>query len=327
MSLPPLNNFQTNNFQYVPPPQPVPNIQQNGVTAINPYSNPTNYSVVQSPPMQFNTMDPTQMAQMQQQYVSQIQASQQTTTAPEYDVSSPSSINEMLKSFSAESNKLIEEAKAEKAKEAQQQKQFQQTTTQVAQVPQQGFTTGAISSQVPNQMSNQMNNSVGMQNQQVANNPQVNTAQAQNTAPKVGQSDGQGNILVSDPTTGKLGWVPEEQLLAMYQGGQENRGKIQLPNGTWVDKATLAIAIEKLRARIQLKELVSEGKITKEEADRAGLGQDLSGILGNSQLDKNKASLARMKEAASGRADASMEKLGGSSPFANFSPSGGEATG
>ena len=148
-------------------------------------------------------------------------------------------------------------------------------------------------------------------------NPQ---SQPQQTAPQAGQSDGQGNILWRNPQ-GQLQWMPEQEVLAMYQGGTEYRGKIQLPNGTWIDKTTAERVKEKIGARLQLAKLKQDGKISDQEFKLAGGDQDLSGILGSTQQTKNEKALARMKEAASGPRD--IADLGGASPYSSFSPSAG----
>jgi hypothetical protein len=278
---------------------------------VNPNQPQTTYT--QQPVQQqvVNTTDPAQLQQiqqrqqqLQQQYVGQIPQTtpqQQTSTAPQYDVSTPSSINRMVQDFSNEANDLITKTNVPPAPQ-QIQQPVQQTTTQVAQT-------------------------------QVASNPQVatTTAQPQQSKPlTVGSSDGQGNILMSNPQTGQLQWMPEEQALTMYQNGSnENRGKVQLQDGSWVDKSTVERVTEKLQARLKLKELLDQGKITPEEFKLAGGEQDLSSILGGAVADRNAKARKRMEAAVGGGAsETSLADLGGaSSPYESFTPSagGGEA--
>ncbi len=289
-------NYATQPVQAVPPTAGTPN---NMVDPNQPYQQPVNYT--QQPPV--NSTNPNALANMQGQYVNQLQQQTvpQTTTAPQYDVSSPDSINAMVKGFSYEADALIAKTTMPTAPQ-----QVQQTTTQqqTTVLPATGTTT-----QPP-----------------VASNPPVaTTTQPQQTKPPtVGSTDGQGNILMSTQTG--LQWVPEQQALAMYQNGSnENGGKIQLPDGTWVDKTMVDRVTEKLQARLKLKELLDQGKITPEEFKLAGGEQDLSGILGASVADRNEKARARMKAAVGeGASGTSLADLGGdANPYSNFTASAG----
>jgi hypothetical protein len=298
---------------------------------VNPNQPQTTYTQQPVQHQVVNTTDPAQLQQiqqrqqqLQQQYVGQIPQTtpqQQTSTAPQYDVSTPSSINRMVQDFSNEANDLITKTNVPPAPQ-QIQQPVQQTTTQVAQT------------QVPQQTTQTVQPATGTATQtQVASNPQVatTTAQPQQSKPlTVGSSDGQGNILMSNPQTGQLQWMPEEQALTMYQNGSnENRGKVQLQDGSWVDKSTVERVTEKLQARLKLKELLDQGKITPEEFKLAGGEQDLSSILGGAVADRNAKARERMKAAVGGGAsETSLADLGGaSSPYERFTPSagGGEA--
>jgi hypothetical protein len=272
-----------------------------------------------------NTSNPAQLQQMQQQYVSQIpQATpqQQTTTAPTSNDTSPEGINEMVKQFSREADYWVADANARKAQEdqlKQQQQQVQTPTAQVAQTQVQPTTvqpaTGTTT-QTP-----------------VASNPQVaTTTQPQQTKPPtVGSSDGQGNILMSNPQTGKLEWRRQEDVLAMYQNGSnENRGKVQLPDGSWVDKSTAESAVAKLEGILEARKLADSGVINEEQLKRLVGDQDLIGILGPSVESRNKKARERMKAAVDGGASGtSLADVGGNAnPYSGFTPSagGGEAS-
>ncbi|MFN7311734.1 MAG: hypothetical protein ACK5T0_10285 [Vampirovibrionales bacterium] len=304
-------NYATQPVQAVAPTTGTPN---NTVNPYQQYQQPVNYT--QQQPV--NTSNPAQLQQLQQQYVIQIPQTtpqQQTTTAPTSNDTSPEGINEMVKQFSREADYWVADANARKAQEdqlKQQQQQVQTPTAQVAQTQVQPTTvqpaTGTTT-QTP-----------------VASNPQVaTTTQPQQTKPPtVGSSDGQGNILMSDPQTGQSKWVPEQEVLAMYQNGSnENRGKVQLPDGSWVDKSTVERVTEKLNARLQLKTLLEQGKITPEEFKLAGGEQDLSPILGPSVASRNQKARERMKAAVG---DVASEKS--LNPYSGFTPSagGGEAS-
>ncbi|MCE2930304.1 MAG: hypothetical protein LW809_02810, partial [Vampirovibrionales bacterium] len=105
---------------------------------VNPNQPQTTYT--QQPVQQqvVNTTDPAQLQQiqqrqqqLQQQYVGQIPQTtpqQQTSTAPQYDVSTPSSINRMVQDFSNEANDLITKTNVPPAPQ-QIQQPVQQTTT------------------------------------------------------------------------------------------------------------------------------------------------------------------------------------------------------
>jgi hypothetical protein len=314
-------NYATQPVQAVAPTAGTPN---NTVNPYQQYQQPVNYT--QQQPV--NTSNPAQLQQMQQQYVQQVQAQQPqqqapvqqtTTTAPQHDVSTPDSINAMVKSFSNEADALIAKTQAQQVQPQQQVQPTPQTTTQVDQTQVQATTVQpAAGTTTPTP---------------VASNPQVaTTTQPQQTKPPTaGASDGQGNILMSDPQTGQSKWVPEQEVLAMYQNGSnENRGKVQLPDGSWVDKSTVERVTEKLNARLQLQTLLDQGKITPEEFKLAGGEQDLSGILGTSVASRNEKARERMKAAVGGGASGtSLADVGGNAnPYSGFTPSagGGEAS-
>lgn len=320
----PQSNYNYTNYATLPVPAvaPTAGTPNNAVNPNQQYQQPINYT--QQQPVNPTTTDPAQLQRMQQEYLRQMQ-SQQQATAPEDTLRlgdlSPSGINDWMKDVSSQADALIAKTTVPPAPQ-QIQQPVQQTTTQVAQT------------QVPQQTTQTVQPATGTATQtQVASNPQVatTTAQPQQSKPlTVGSSDGQGNILMSNPQTGQLQWMPEEQALTMYQNGSnENRGKVQLQDGSWVDKSTVERVTEKLQARLKLKELLDQGKITPEEFKLAGGEQDLSSILGGAVADRNAKARERMKAAVGGGAsETSLADLGGaSSPYERFTPSagGGEA--
>jgi hypothetical protein len=143
---------------------------------------------------------------------------------------------------------------------------------------------------------------------------------------QAGQSDGNGNILVQMPQTGQLAWVPEAQLLAMYQKATtapEQLGKVQLPNGQWVSKATAEAALARLQALLTLKRLKEEGKISDDDFYKAGGTQDLKEVLAagqKSQADKARARREEMKQYAESTRASIQE---GQNPYASLGGTGG----
>jgi hypothetical protein len=157
---------------------------------------------------------------------------------------------------------------------------------------------------------------------QLAYNPQQATAPA-TTPPQAGQSDGQGNILVQMPTG--LAWVPEAQLLQMYQQAAtapEQQGKIQLPNGQWVSKATAEAVFAKLQARLTLKELLAQGKITPEQYEKAGGNQDLQAVFAAGQKSKADKALARREEMKQYAASTRESIMSSQNPYASLGGTG-----
>jgi hypothetical protein len=141
---------------------------------------------------------------------------------------------------------------------------------------------------------------------------------------QAGQSDGQGNILVQMPTG--LAWVPEAQLLQMYQQAAtapEQQGKVQLPNGQWVSKATLDAVLAKLQARLTLKELLAQGTITPEQFEQAGGNQDLKEVLAAGQKSQADKILAKRKEAQEYAASTRESIMSSQNPYASLGGTGG----
>jgi hypothetical protein len=296
-------------------------------SAVMSQANSLQQPVVQQP---LNTTTPPQLQQIQQQYVSQIPTTA-TPTAPvdrlgSIDTSTVGGINDFVAAAYQESQKYTQ------VPQAQVQAVAPAVAPQAVQPTQQVLpaTTPLGQTQVPQQTTQTVQPATGTATQtQVASNPQVATTTAQQTQQlKEGMSDGQGRILMRNRQTGQFEWRPQEEVLAMYSGGTEYRGKILLADGkTWVDEITARRVKEKIEARLQLAKLKQDGKISDQEFKLAGGDQDLSGILGSTQQTKNAKALARMKEAASGSRD--IADLGGASPYSSFSPSagGGSETG
>ena len=143
---------------------------------------------------------------------------------------------------------------------------------------------------------------------------------------QAGQSDGKGNILVPMPQTGQLAWVPEAQLLQMYQQAAtapEQQGKVQLPNGQWVSKATVGLVLAKLQARLTLQRLKEGGKISDDDFYKAGGTQDLKEVLAAGQNSHAKKALERreqMKQYAESTRASIQE---GQNPYASLGGTGG----
>ena len=143
---------------------------------------------------------------------------------------------------------------------------------------------------------------------------------------QAGQSDGKGNILVPMPQTGQLAWMPEAQLLAMYQQATtapEQQGKVQLPNGQWVSKATLDAVLAKLQARLTLKDLLAKGTITPEQFQQAGGNQDLKEVLAAGQKSKEDKILAKRKEAQEYARSTQESIMSSQNPYASLGGTGG----
>jgi hypothetical protein len=141
---------------------------------------------------------------------------------------------------------------------------------------------------------------------------------------QAGQSDGNGNILAQMPTG--LAWVPEAQLLQMYQQAAtapEQQGKIQLPNGQWVSKATAEAVFAKLQARLTLKELLAQGKITPEQYEKAGGNQDLQAVFAAGQKSKADKALARREEMKQYAASTRESIMSSQNPYASLGGTGG----
>jgi hypothetical protein len=295
-------------------------------SAVMSQANSLQQPVVQQP---LNTTTPPQLQQIQQQYVSQIPTTA-TPTAPvdrlgSIDTSTVGGINDFVAAAYQESQKYTQ------VPQAQVQAVAPAVAPQAVQPTQQVLpaTTPLGQTQVPQQTTQTVQPATGTATQtQVASNPQVATTTAQQTQQlKEGMSDGQGRILMRNRQTGQFEWRRQEDVLAMYQAGKGTGGSVQLPDGTWAPKAIVDSATAKITARLKLKELLDQGKITPGDFKLAGGDQDLSGILGSTQQTKNAKALARMKEAASGSRD--IADLGGASPYSSFSPSagGGSETG
>ncbi|MFN9691458.1 MAG: hypothetical protein ACK551_05090 [Vampirovibrionales bacterium] len=287
-------------------------------------------SLQQSPPL--NTTTPPQLQQIQQQYVNQIPPTAMPT-APvdplgQSNLSTPGDINSWVANASRAADVLI--AQQAQAQAQQTQAVAPAVAPQVVSPAQQVLPATTplgqtVTGQVVQAQEQQQMTTVPPTTASSSTNANPQS-QPQQTAPQVGQSDGQGNILWRNPQ-GQLQWMPEAQVLAMYQAGKETGGSVQLPDGTWAKKTTVESATAKIQARLKLKELLDQGKITPDDFKLAGGDQDLSGILGSTQQTKNAKALARMKEAASGSRD--IADLGGASPYSSFSPSagGGSETG
>ncbi len=233
------------------------------------------------------------------------------TTAPT-DVSS---IDAFVREASRAADTMIAQSTAQQAQQQQalllqqQQPQIQQAPVQQAQTlvqPQATPTTLAPSASV-----------AGIQVPTQPTVPATPTLQA-------GQSDGNGNILAQMPTG--LAWVPEAQLLQMYQQAAtapEQQGKIQLPNGQWVSKATAEAVFAKLQARLTLKELLAQGKITPEQYEKAGGNQDLQAVFAAGQKSKADKALARREEMKQYAASTRESIMSSQNPYASLGGTGG----
>jgi hypothetical protein len=123
-----------------------------------------------------------------------------------------------------------------------------------------------------------------------------------------------------------LAWVPEAQLLQMYQQAAtapEQQGKVQLPNGQWVSKATLDAVLAKLQARLTLKELLAKGTITPEQFEQAGGNQDLKEVLAAGQKSQADKILAKRKEAQEYAASTRESIMSSQNPYASLGGTGG----
>ena len=321
-------NYATQPVQAVAPTTGTPN---NTVNPYQQYQQPVNYT--QQQPV--NTSNPAQLQQMQQQYVSQIpQATDPADRLGSIDTSTVEGIDEFVKEAYNMSKAYTQAPQAQAQAVApavapqavQPTQQVAPATTPVAQ---------NVNTQVAQTQQQQQINTVqpptgtGTQNQ-LAYNPQTTQPQ-QTKPPTVGSSDGQGNILMSDPQTGQLQWMPQEQVLAMYQNSSNgNRGKVQLPNGSWVDKSTAESAVAKLEGILEARKLADSGVINEEQLKRLVGDQDLIGILGPSVESRNEKARERMKAAVDGGASGtSLADVGGNAnPYSGFTPSagGGEAS-
>ena len=220
-------------------------------------------------------------------------------------------INAFVGAAFNEANGLIAQSTAQQAQQQQaqllQQQQLQVQQPQTLAQPQATPTTVAPS--------------VSVAGLQVPTQP---TAPA--TPPlQAGQSDG-NNILVPMPQTGQLMWVPEAQLLQMYQQAAtapEQQGKVQLPNGQWVSKATLDAVLAKLQARLTLKELLAKGTITPEQFQQAGGNQDLKEVLAAGQKSKEDKILAKRKEAQEYARSTQESIMSSQNPYASLGGTGG----
>jgi hypothetical protein len=299
-------------------------------SALMPQANSLQQPVVQQP---LNTTTPPQLQQIQQQYVSQIPTTA-TPTAPvdrlgSIDTSTVGGINDFVAAAYQESQKYTQVPQAQVQAVApavapqavQPAQQVQPASTPVAQT----VNTQVAQTQQQQQMTTVQPTANTATQNQLAYNPQTTAQQPQ--TPTEGMSDGKGNIVMRNRQTGQFEWRRQEDVLAMYQAGKGTGGSVQLPDGTWAKKTTVDSATAKITARLKLKELLDQGKITPDDFKLAGGDQDLSGILGSTQQTKNAKALARMKEAASGPRD--IAELGGASPYSSFTSSagGGSETG
>jgi len=153
--------------------------------------------------------------------------------------------------------------------------------------------------------------------------PATPTLQAGQSVPQAGQIDG-GNIAVRMPQTGQLAWVPESQLMAMYQQAAtapEQQGKVQLATGQWVDKATVKTVLDKLQARLTLQRLRKQGQISDDDLEKAGGNQDLQGVLAAGKKEDTR--LAKRREAQEYVASARDSLLGDQNPYASLGGGGG----
>ena len=298
-------------------------------SAVMSQANSLQQSVVQQP---LNTTTPPQLQQIQQQYVGQLQQATPTAQADPLatsDLSTTAGINAMVANASRAADVLIaQQAQAQQIQAVapavapqvvSPAQQVQPASTPVAQT----VNTQGILTQQQQQLATVQPTTASTSTNA---NPQ---SQSQQMAPTIGSSDGQGNILWRNPQ-GQLQWMPEAQVLAMYQAGKETGGSVQLPDGTWAKKTTVESVIEKLKTRATAQELLANGTITADQFKTLGGTQDLSKVLNQSVADRNQKARERMKAAVGEGASAtSLDQLGGASPYSSFSPSagGGSETG
>jgi hypothetical protein len=326
-----MTTIPPNNFNYVQPTQTVAPTQGTPANATNLYqqqSQQMNNTQQATQPQLVNTTNASALANAQGQYIQAITPTA-TPTAPVdrlglINTSTVGGINDfvreaynMSQAYTTPQVQAQAVAPAVAPQVVSPTQQVQPASTPVAQT---------VNTQVAQTQQQQQMTTVQPTTASSSTNANP-LSQSQQTAPQVGQSDGQGNILWRNPQ-GQLQWMPQQELMKMYEGGTAYKGKILLADGkTWVDEETARRVKEKIEARLQLAKLKQDGKISDQEFKLAGGDQDLSGILGSTQQTKNAKALARMKEAASGSRD--IADLGGASPYSSFSPSvgGGSETG
>ncbi len=286
-------------------------------SALMPQANSLQQPVVQQP---LNTTTPPQLQQIQQAYVGQLQQATPTAQADPLatsDLSTTAGINAMVANASRAADVLIaQQAQAQAVAPAvapqvvSPTQQVQPATTPVAQT---------VNTQVA--QTQQQQQLATVQPTTASSSTNANPlSQSQQTAPQVGQSDGQGNILVRQGN--QLVWVNEKDFLAnsenaLATGANQRSVKI---GDAWFNTATAQSAVEKLKMRLTAQELLANGTIDEKTFFNLGGNQDLTKILGSSQ-----ASRKRMERPASA-SETSIADLGGANPFGDFKPSaGGEA--